>query len=128
MSFMGPKSASRGSLTSLLHLPLDTVFTSDEILVRHVDQLGDFTDQMIFVLVDDAVGMGHAPHVFNQFYLLLRTEGAIDLRGKLKEVGGAVGFLLGKRDQLASLRITQRELLADRGQHLLTLLLRHVVI
>ena len=64
-------------------------FGGDVVAMRYVEQIGNFSQQVVFVRADDSVGVGDLPHVFDDAVFFGPVQFAIDAGSELlKIVGG----------------------------------------
>src|SRR3569833_3456206 len=81
-------------------LALHDVPRTHEGAVRDVQEIGDFTHEVLFVMILAAVRIGHAPHHFNDLYFLFGGKLLVHQLGELKQRHRLLGLFLGDRDEL----------------------------
>ncbi len=80
--------------------------------MRHVQEIGNFPDQMIFVPAEMTIGKRNLPQALDEPDAFGEIEGAVDLGGELLIIGGVAAALLGGDRQFGSLLVVQQETFA----------------
>ena len=79
------------------------MLAANERRVRHVQQVGEFSDQVFLEFVDVVVGVRELPQAGDQLPFLLLAVVLVDQRGELVIIGGVVARLFRELDQFVLL-------------------------